>query len=98
MIDGKPQVDLNIKIAQLLTFRVISVDDTTYERESHLLLQFMLLVEVEGLLPVDCFEEVQEVLAVSGLFFVDLEGCEDLLGAEVGYSAEMRVELVEPWE
>lgn len=98
MIDGKSQVGLNIKIAQLLTFRVISVDDPTYKRKSHLLLHFMLLVEVEGLLPVDCLEEVEEVLAVSGLFFVDLEGCEDFLGAEVGHSAEMRVELVEPRE
>lgn len=43
------------------------------------------------MLPVDCLEEVQEILAVSGLLFVDLEGCEDFSGAEVGNSAKMGV-------
>lgn len=58
----------------------------------------MLLVKVEGLLSVDCLEEVEEVLAVSGLFFIHLKGREDFLGAMVRHSAEVSVELVEPRE
>lgn len=44
MIDGESQVGLYVKIAQLLTIRVISIDDPTHKGKGHLLLQFVLLI------------------------------------------------------
>lgn len=78
MIDSKDQINLNIKITQLLTLRVILIDNPTDKRKRHLLLYPMMLVKLECLLFVDSLEEVKKVLAIFWLFFVDLEISEDL--------------------
>lgn len=98
MINGEAQIGLDVKIAQLLTIRVISVDNPAHKQKRHFLLQFMVLVKFEGLFFEDSLEEVKEVLAVLGLFLAELETCEDLFGALVADFAEVIVELVEPRE